>query len=102
MIGMANVTITFPNANSMYTPKCVKVHTGTTVTFSGGDFADHPLTGGIVVAGSAMPASAGPFTPAIATGTSASVTPAVPGSYPFYCNVHGSSGMTGALFVVAP
>jgi len=102
MTGMANVMITFPNANTTFMPNCVKVHTNTTVTFSGGDFADHPLTGGIVVAGTAMPASTGPFTPATTVGTSASFTLATPGSYPFYCNVHGTSGMAGALFVVAP
>jgi plastocyanin len=102
MLNMAAVTITFPNAGSMYTPKCLKVHTGTTVTFSGGDFAVHPLTGGIVVGGTAMPASSGPFTPATTSGTSALFTPTTAGSYPFYCDAHGASGMTGALFVVAP
>ncbi|MBK9260855.1 MAG: hypothetical protein IPM54_13675 [Polyangiaceae bacterium] len=82
-----------------YAPKCIKVKSGTIVTFSG-DFAESPLQGGVVVSGVPVAASTGPFVPVTSTGTSKAFTMPSPGTYPYYCIIHGTLGMRGAVFVV--
>lgn len=82
-------TITFPNVNDTYSPKCLRVRVGQQVTFSG-DLADHPLQ-----------QSCGPAANAISGGATATFT--VPGVYGYWCTDHGSSGgsgMAGAIEVV--
>ena len=76
-----------------YSPKCLKVKVGQSVTFSG-DFGTHPLT-------------QAPCAPAqvitTPSGTTASFTFNTAGIYGFYCAVHGTpqgTGMAGALMVV--
>jgi plastocyanin len=88
-------TINF--TNFMYTPKCLKVTKGTSVTFSG-DFSMHPLRPsakrGIT--------SGNPIT-ATDSGSSKSFTFDSPGVYAYFCNIHGpaddGTGMEGAIWV---
>lgn len=92
-------TVTFPNGNLTYSPKCIKVAQGTEITFAG-SFSSHPLLGGTVVNGTASPASSGPFVPVTNTGTSTAFTMSSPGTFPYYCVPHATLGMNGAVFVV--
>lgn len=82
-----------------YFPKCIKVKLGTVLTFSG-NFIESPLQGGVIVGGSAMPASSGPFVPVTNSGSSNDFTMTSVGTFPYYCAMHGTFGMRGAVFVV--
>jgi plastocyanin len=85
----ANRTISF--ACCQYTPKCLKIAAGQSVTFSG-SFGSHPLNQAcgpaqVIVGASAANASF-PFD--------------LPGEYGFYCGVHGTvagGGMAGSILV---
>jgi plastocyanin len=88
-------TITF-GPTFAYSPRCLTVHAGSSVTWSG-DFASHPL----------MPATSRGTTPSpimpTSTGTSATVMFPNAGLYPYYCNFHGSptgAGMAGVVQVI--
>lgn len=94
------VTITFAAGAPAYTPACVKVKKGTTVTFP--QSSSHPLRG--MVQNGTQP---NPVTAAQATGpTSIPVTFTAAGSYGFHCDFHGAdaapgaTGMSGAVYVV--
>ena len=91
----AMTTISF--AGIEYTPRCVRVHVGSTVIFDG-NFAAHPLVGGTVEGSTATPASASPL-PATSSGSEVTVTLSKAGAVPYYCTAHASSGMMGAIFV---
>ena len=93
-------TITFANGNFTYAPKCIRVTANAVVTFSG-NFTSHPLQGGQVVAGAAVPQTTGPFGTRTNTGTTMPFTMATAGTFPYYCEPHAvSRAMTGAIFVV--
>ncbi len=96
LTGMGSTTVTFGGIS--YTPPCIKVSVGTGVTFDG-DFTFHPLMGGEVVAGAKVPAGSGPFVPITNTGTTKTFTMSSAGTFPYYCDVHALSGMTGVVFV---
>jgi plastocyanin len=91
----ATTTISF--AGIEYTPRCVRVRAGGMVVFSG-NFASHPLLGGTVTGSTATPDPASAL-PATSAGSEVTVTLAKAGAVPYYCTVHASSGMTGAIFV---
>jgi plastocyanin len=79
----------------VYSPNCLKVAPGTTVTWSG-DFTTHPLTP------SALETTPGNPIVSTASGTTASVTFKSPGFYGFFCLVHGDDqgeGMSGVIWV---
>jgi plastocyanin len=95
--GKAEVTVGVAASGVEYTPKCFKVTAGTKVTFNM-DFAVHPLVGGLIEAGSKKPSALSPITKTT-TGTTASFTLTNPGPVGFYCDVHGTIGMNGAVFV---
>ncbi|MEP7122631.1 MAG: plastocyanin/azurin family copper-binding protein [Byssovorax sp.] len=98
--GAAFASVDFGGALGLtYSPNCLKVDVGTAVTFNG-DFAGHPLVGGQVVGGSKMQASMGPFLPITSTGMTATFTMSSTGTFPYYCDFHALSGMTGVVFVV--
>jgi plastocyanin len=80
-----------------YTPRCVRVRSGSMVVFSG-NFVTHPLVGGTVSGSTATPDSASPV-PATSSGSEVTITLSKAGSVPYYCTAHASSGMTGAIFV---
>jgi plastocyanin len=89
------LTITFGgSAGLTYSPACAKVKTGTMVTFSGA-FTTHPLAGGN------SPPTKDATSPIAETktGTTATFTLSTAGTYGFFCEVHQSLGMQGALFV---
>jgi plastocyanin len=90
----STVTITFDNGNLTYKPACIKIKTGTMVTWSG-DFSSHPLTPGI----NGVEDTTGTPIMATMTGMSASFTFPNAGTFPYYCAVHFSFGMEGAVFV---
>ncbi len=81
-------TITFPNGNDTYAPKCLRIRAGQAVTFTG-DRGNHPLR--FVCGPSTLPSSA------------SQVTLSVPGVWGYYCSDHGTAsggGMAGAIEVV--
>jgi plastocyanin len=76
-----------------YTPKCLKIASGQSVTFAG-SFGSHPLHQACGPASEITSTSAG---------NSATFMLDVPGEYGFYCSVHGNptgSGMAGSIQVV--
>lgn len=99
--GQRTVTITFRDEDLAYTPRCLLVDEGTTVTFSG-NFANHPLQAGRVAGFTTTPDAPGttplPVT-AIGGGSTASFEMTPPGAYGYYCVPHATSGMVGAIFV---
>ena len=96
LTGRASTTITFvPYA---YSPKCVHVDLNTAVSFSGA-FSQHPLRGGEIVNGTAVPDSTSPIA-STGSGTIATFQITSPGVYGFYCAYHGVSfGMNGVVEV---
>jgi len=106
MTGHSTVTITYSSSAQgsvpafSYSPACVKVSAGTSVTFQGataGDtFAVHPLTPG---ADCNANAANNPIT-AQSSGASTSFTFPNAGVFPYFCAVHCiPNGMKGAIFV---
>ncbi len=101
--GMAAVTVMFAGGLGFnYSPKCFKISAGTMVTFQAGtmaNFNQHPLVGGTIVGAMKNPDPASPFAPTTTMGTSKTFTLGTAGTFGFYCDVHGPSGMNGAVFV---
>lgn len=94
----ASAALTINFAGLAYTPKCVRVKAGTVVTFSG-DFTMHPLVGGEVSeTGTKTPDANSPIVETSA-GMSAMFTMSTAGTFPFYCDIHAITGMTGVIFV---
>ena len=93
----ADRTVTF--ANYAYTPRCLRIVAGQTVTFSGA-FGSHPLVGGAVENGvpTADPSSPIPVT---TSGTTQDVPLPDAGVFPYFCGIHGGPPleMEGAIFV---
>jgi plastocyanin len=90
----ANATIRFPVAGTRYSPPCVRVRLGQSLTFSG-DFGSHPLDQGCGPIKDLVTWHRGnTFTVTFTNGL---------GIYGYYCFQHGSSngsGMSGAIEVV--
>lgn len=96
-------TITFPNADSSYSPKCLKVDLNATVTFmpmAGANFAMYPL------APSAMRGNTADNPIQMVESTTATMrafTFGVAGYYGFFCGTAGAdadgSGMAGVVWV---
>ena len=87
-----------PRGSTGYTPRCVIIRAGQSLTFEM-DFAAHPLVPGIPhgpTAGATTPN----LIPRMTMG--ASVVVAFPGAgyFPFYCDRHGHVGMAGVVRVV--
>jgi plastocyanin len=95
--GDTDVPIAFGDAIGFkYSPACIKVKVGTTLTFSG-DFASHPLTPGIdLVEDPASPIQKTDTNP-MSGSVSFALSPA--GTYGWFCGFHGGGGMEGAAFV---
>jgi len=94
MTAHPTTTITFEGIE--YTPRCVRVRSGSNVLFSG-SFASHPLVGGTVTGSVGTPDPASPV-PATSTGSEVTFTPTKAGTYPYYCSVHVGSGMMGVIY----
>ena len=80
-------TVTFPNADTSYAPKCLKVAPGDTVTFmtSEGTFAMHPLE----AARRRGDTTNNPITTTMGAMTSREFTFTFSGFYGYYCGMHG-------------
>ena len=91
----ANRMITL-NDNDTYTPPCLRIRAGQTVTWIG-DFDAHPLEPGIVVPGDVEPQPGSPIV-ATSSGSAAQITFAATGEWGFFCPNH-LPGMVGAVFV---
>jgi plastocyanin len=97
--GTASTSVAFGGALGIsYSPRCIVVSVGTGVTFNG-SFGGHPLEGGTVVGVSLVPATSGPFIPATVSGTTRTFTMGAAGTFPYYCQFHGGSGMSGVVYV---
>jgi plastocyanin len=88
-------TIAF--SNFQYTPPCMKILAGQTVTFSG-TFGNHPLMPGVPSSTTGTSSPSNPIT-ATNTGSTLAVTFPTAGSFGYYCNFHFGSGMYGAIEV---
>ena len=100
LTAQANVDITFPSDGNpaQYTPNCVKIKAGSTVTFTG-DFDSHPLTAGASTATSPIPASTNLADDGGTVGSKV-ITFGTAGTYDFLCGVHGTTTMFGGVLVV--
>lgn len=87
-----------PRGTTGYTPRCLVVRAGQSVTFSM-SFTTHPLNPGVPHGSSAGATSPNPIE-AQRAGSSYTVAFTGAGFYPFYCNVHGHVGMAGVVRVV--
>jgi len=88
-----------PRGSTGYTPRCLIVRAGQSVTFEM-DFAAHPLVPG-VPHGSSVGATSPNLIEARSTGTMAyTVTFPGAGYFPFYCSRHGHVGMAGVVRVI--
>ncbi|MBX7113789.1 MAG: hypothetical protein K1X64_05585 [Myxococcaceae bacterium] len=87
--------VNFGQNGNQYTPPCLRIRLGQTVTFSGGRFDSHPIQQGCGPA---------PAITSIREGNARTFTFAQAlGTYGYYCSAHGSaagSGMAGAIEVV--
>ncbi len=88
------VTFTYPS----YSPKCLMIAAGQSVTFSG-SFSSHPLTPGVAPDSSGTASPNNPI-PATSSGSSLTVSFPNPGTYPYYCALHFAAGMTGVIQVM--
>ena len=96
----ASATTNVAFSNIVYEPACIRIKAGSSVTWSG-DFVQHPLEGGTINGTVKTPDPASPIK--LTMGADAgSVTFAFPnaGDFPYYCTIHGTVGMKGAVFVV--
>ena len=85
-----------------YDPPCMTIAAGQNVTISGGtisSFGTHPLSPGVP----GNPDAGTPRTPIprVTDGTVREVMVdfPTPGTYPFFCELHGAGGMTGVVQV---
>ncbi len=92
----ASRTVTFPGF--AYTPPCIKIRAGQTVTWSG-NFGFHPLRAGAIVNNSPTGQPGNPI-PTTSAGMTASATFAAAGDFGYYCASHFGGGMVGAIYVV--
>jgi plastocyanin len=87
-----------------YRPASLTVDAGTTVTVTNGSMASHSLTRCTVSAcgsGNTGSGSQSFDTGVLSSGSSASITLNQPGTYVYYCTVHGYSVMHGSFTVNA-
>ena len=84
-------------ANFQYTPPCMKILAGQTVTFSG-SFGGHPLMPGVPSSTTGTSSPNNPIT-AASSGSTLAVTFPTTGDYGYYCNFHFGNGMYGAIEV---
>jgi plastocyanin len=91
----ANTKVAVGANGFTYSPACIRIKKGATVTFEG-TFASHPTVGGLAGPPPA-PDSASPIKQTN-SGTSVTFTFDTAGSYPYYCEYHLPS-MAGVVYV---
>lgn len=88
--GGGQTTIAFGGAAGLaYSPRCLRIRPGASVTFTG-NFAAHPL---------AVVCQSSSVLTRLAEGTSRTFTFDTPGDYRYRCEIHGGAGMTGVIRV---
>jgi plastocyanin len=107
----ANPTVTIDDAVSCmdgsefcYRPATLTVSAGTTVTVDNGSMASHSLTRCTVSAcgsGNTGDGTQSFDTGVLASGSSGQVTLTQPGTYVYYCTIHGYNTMHGSFTVTA-
>lgn len=90
-------TVTITSQGVAYTPRCVRVAAGTSVTFVS-DFDAHPLRGGEVIDEVGIVDQSSPITPQDSGTTVTFVLPDA-GEFPYFCSFHASIGMFGTIWV---
>jgi plastocyanin len=82
-------------ANTAFNPAALTVAVGATVTFHNSDGFTHTTTS------SAVPNGAAAWDVSLAGGAQTTVTFSIPGTYQYYCKIHGTatSGMRGTIVV---
>lgn len=85
-----------------YSPPCITIAAGQSVTFSGGataSFGVHPMSPGVL--NSPAAGSPGNPIPRVTDGNVREVTVAFPtaGTYPYVCEAHAAGGMVGVVRV---
>lgn len=95
----ADRTVTFGTgaAPFAYTPKCITVAAGQSVTFMG-DFSVHPIAPGASPSAPDAGTAGNPIQ-RTAMGAMTQVTFPTAGTYPYYCVFHYGGGMVGAVRV---
>jgi plastocyanin len=78
-----------------YSPRCILVAAHQTVSFRG-EFANHPMSPGIGPGDTTAGSPDNPIPPT-SSGTQLDVRFDAPGSYPYFCMLHVSSGMAGVV-----
>lgn len=91
-------SVTFGVDGLVYSPKCMEIAAGQTVTFNG-DFAAHPLAPGTSPSAQTAGSANNPIVTPDFTSTSAPFTFPTAGSYPYYCKNHFGAGMNGVIKV---
>lgn len=80
-----------------FTPKCLTVAAGQTVSFMG-FFTGHPLSPGVQGGADAGASPNNPI-PRTATGMQVDVVFPTAGVFPYFCEMHGAAGMVGIVRV---
>jgi plastocyanin len=96
----ATTSVAFSDTTLVYDPACIRIKVGSSVSWSG-NFVAHPLEGGTINGITKTPDPTSPIK--LTMGMDAgSVTFPFPnaGNFPYYCTIHGTIGMKGAVFVV--
>lgn len=98
---VTGTSVMFGGMVALYTPPCLRVSAGTTVTFNGGSstFAMHPL----MPSGLRGDTVGNPIAPTSTGDTSKSFTFTTPGFFAYFCMLHGATdsgaGMAGVVWV---
>jgi plastocyanin len=92
-----DATVEISGAGTAWTPDCIRIKTGTSVTFKA-DFTSHPLVGGVIDGSDKVPDDTTPIA-STSTGMEATFTFDDAGTFGFYCDIHGTVGMKGAVIV---
>jgi plastocyanin len=96
--GQPTVTVNFGGILGLaYAPACIRVNVATAVSFAG-NFIAHPLVGGRADGGIPIPEPGSPIQPTN-TGTLATFSFPNGGEFGYYCDVHFSASMYGAVLV---
>lgn len=95
--GADTTRVVRPVGSTSYTPRCLTIRAGQSVTFEM-SFVTHPLAPGVAHGSSTGATTPNPIQ-AQTAGMTYTATFASAGYYPFYCTVHGHSGMAGVVRV---
>lgn len=96
-LSAAGATRTIAVTDDIFTPKCMRIAPGQTVTWQG-DLSIHPLAPGIVRSNQIVAQPGHPITTITSSGTMVSYAFGAAGDWAFYCPNH-LPGMAGIIYV---